>query len=152
VTSNIQKVLPIEAITLHIPRISCYSSPVQIQKIGKVNVFYGINGVGKSTLSRYFHSMSKSSASELDDLFANCSGISTPNDYCIHVYNEGFKKANFRVRSNSFNAIVTLDETNTNINDQIEKLTLEVQELNVQYNETTRALQSSSEDIDKIKK
>ena len=70
------------------------TKPVLINTSSKVNLFYGLNGSGKSTISRYLQKRNS------DTRFKKCIiDETTGNEFDIHVYNEDFVEENFYAKA-----------------------------------------------------
>lgn len=87
--------------------VASYKEPIEINDLKKFNLFYGLNGVGKTVLSQYLASNSG------DIKFNKCqlineNGSDNPE---VIVYNEDFIRENFW-SSDSLKGIFTLDKVN----------------------------------------
>ena len=69
-------------------KVASYKKPTVLETDKKVNLIYGLNGTGKSTLSDY---LLKSS----DSKFKDCAIEGLSNDDEILVYNQSFIRENF---------------------------------------------------------
>lgn len=88
--------------------VASYKQPVTITGLKKFNLFYGLNGTGKSTLSKYM-----ANCHEPGDDFSECKikfngNNNTPE---ILVYNQDFVEENFR-ENPALRGIFTLDKAN----------------------------------------
>ena len=110
--------------TITLKNIASYSStPVIINTNGKkINLFYGLNGSGKSTIGKYLQS--------IDNVkYRECS-ITTPSlmEDDILVYNQDFIKNNF-YEIPDFQGVFTLSETNKEVELAIEDATRKLAEI-----------------------
>ena len=88
--------------------VASYKQPVQITGLKKFNLFYGLNGTGKTTLTQFL-----ASHSEPQERFAQCS-LTTPQlaqPPEILVYNQDFVEENFLVTEQQ-KGIFSLDKSN----------------------------------------
>ncbi|WP_275629728.1 AAA family ATPase [Pseudomonas sp. 273] len=108
----------ITKITMH--RVATYTSPTTIETDKKVNIIYGLNGTGKSTLSNFLYN-TKSIGYE------NCSIVAEP-DELILTYNQKFIYDHFHV-ANQLKGIFSLSKENKEIELKIESAEKELQEL-----------------------
>jgi wobble nucleotide-excising tRNase len=88
--------------------VASYKQPVEILDLKKFNLFYGLNGTGKTTLTEFLANHEKNLKK-----FAQCSLITTsPQVPEIHVYNQSFIEENFHETERQ-KGIFSLDKTNT---------------------------------------
>jgi wobble nucleotide-excising tRNase len=141
---------PISSIELHIPEIPCYSKKVIISDLGDVNIFYGQNGSGKSTKSRFFASLQ---APKNTHPFNNCSIPSfNHEDYTLHVYNEDFKKENFEIRKDDgLKSIITIDKKNTDIENKINESNEQIKANTIYLEEQKKQLSDLNSKADSLK-
>jgi wobble nucleotide-excising tRNase len=85
-------------------KVASYKSPTVLETDKKVNLIYGLNGTGKSTLSDY---LLKASAFK----FKDCAIEKSSSDDEILVYNQTFIRENF-FESESLKGIFTLSKKN----------------------------------------
>jgi wobble nucleotide-excising tRNase len=89
--------------------VASYKQPVQITGLKKFNLFYGLNGTGKTTLAQYL-----ARHAEPPEDFSQCSltmpQIGQPPE--ILVYNQDFVEENFLVTEQQ-KGIFSLDKSNT---------------------------------------
>lgn len=83
--------------------IASYKKPVEIETDKKINLIYGLNGTGKSTLSNYLYSTNNS-------CYSNCSTIGLGDEEVL-VYNQQFVKDYFYT-PNGLKSIFTLSKEN----------------------------------------
>lgn len=84
--------------------VASYRKPTVLETDKKVNLIYGLNGTGKSTLSDYLYKSKESK-------YQSCSIESLTDDHEILVYNQTFIQENF-FESESLNGIFTLSKEN----------------------------------------
>lgn len=85
-------------------KVASYKKPTVLETDKKVNLIYGLNGTGKSTLSNYL-------LNTTDSKFNNCLIEGLANDNEIIVYNQSFIRENF-FESESLKGIFTLSKEN----------------------------------------
>lgn len=86
----------------------------------KVNLIYGLNGTGKSTLSNYLYNPQ-------DDKYKDCS-FKPAAEYEILVYNQKFVEDNFSI---DLNGIFTLSTENKQAENKINKINKDIKGLNL---------------------
>lgn len=101
--------------------VASYQSLVTLETDKKVNIVYGLNGTGKSTLSNFLYNPS-------DTGYENCS-IDIGSDETVLVYNQRFIQDHF-FEADSLKGIFSLSKENKDIEEKIsiaetELLTLE---------------------------
>ena len=108
-------------------QVASYKCPTAIETDKKVNIVYGLNGTGKSTLAEYLYNRS-------DACFENCN-IEGLNDEEILVYNQHFVKDYF-YEPDDLKGIFTLSKENreaklkiTNAENEITKLNNEKKQM-----------------------
>ncbi|WKK60357.1 AAA family ATPase [Sphingobacterium sp. BN32] len=85
-------------------KVASYKNQTALITDKKVNLIYGLNGTGKSTLSNYLHQRT-------DDRFKNCSIEGLDDDHEILVYNQTFIQENF-FEAENLKGIFTLSKVN----------------------------------------
>ncbi len=111
----------IESITMR--GVASYSSStsVTIDTNKKIVCFYGHNGTGKSTLTRYLHGKSP-------EQFTGCSHVlQNPHEYQIVVYNNEFIEDNFA--QDVFSGVFTLGEKNVAAEQAVANATNAIQKI-----------------------
>ena len=125
--------------TISMQAVASFGSedPVTIDTNKAINLIYGHNGTGKSTIGRFLQNP--------DDLdFLLCSRpLDHAEDYQILVYNDAFAERHFR-DNDKLPGIFTLGQKNVEAEQAIEKATAEIAAL-----EATREKQS--QDLDTVK-
>lgn len=97
----------------------------------KINIFYGQNGSGKSTISNFFYNMNDESFNECE-----CSLI---ENYRPFVYNTKFIEENFYNTSEQ-KGVFTLSKENADIEKEINEKELLKQNLTEQYKEKNHSV------------
>lgn len=102
--------------------VASYKKTTYLETDKKVNLLYGLNGTGKSTLSDFLYNKSESR-------FSNCSIEGLRDSDEILVYNQQFVRDNF-YETNNIPGIFTLSKENKAINQIIESAKKRLSELN----------------------
>ncbi|MCT4613785.1 MAG: AAA family ATPase [Marinifilaceae bacterium] len=84
--------------------VASYKSQTSLETDKKVNLIYGLNGTGKSTLSNYLHNRT-------EDKYKNCNVEGLGENHDILVYNQTFIYENF-FESENLKGIFTLSKEN----------------------------------------
>ncbi|EHK9002208.1 AAA family ATPase [Vibrio vulnificus] len=126
--------------TITLKGVASYSqtSPVVIQTDNKkINLLYGLNGSGKSTIGKFLHSP------ELPE-YRNCSIQPSELDEDILVYNQEFIRSNF-YEIPDFQGVFTLSEENKEAEQAIEEATQNTAHLsqNIEVSETKKSRKKS---------
>lgn len=111
----------IKKITLD--KVASYKSAVSIETDKKVNLIYGLNGTGKTTLSNYLYNLN-------DDCFINCSIEGAEGEELL-VYNQRFIQDYF-YQSDSLKGIFTLSKENKEAIEKVKNAEKEVSKLEKQ--------------------
>ena len=101
--------------------VSSYKNSTSQETDKKVNLLYGLNGTGKSTLSNFLYNRS-------DDKFADCSVEGLKETDTILVYNQQFIKDNF-YETEDIPGIFTLSKENKDIKELIDKARYELSKI-----------------------
>ena len=104
---------------IFIKDVASYSpSGSRIDGLKKVNYFFGNNGSGKSTITKYLYDLSLNGESEID--FSGCyqNGFDSTNNQIL-VFNEKFIDRNFIARDTQV-GIFSLNQRNEEIDSKIE--------------------------------
>jgi wobble nucleotide-excising tRNase len=106
--------------SLTIKNVATYDNinGVTINDLKKVNFFFGFNGSGKSTISKYLRNLSLA-APKQSQKFNSCLNIGYDNSlHQILTFNEDFIEENFR-RSADLKGVFSLNQANAAIDQQI---------------------------------
>ncbi len=97
------------------------STGIQINKMKKVNFIYGVNGSGKTTITKFLYDQE-------DPNFKN-SSLKWANELAINtlVYNKDFRERNFG--KGSIDGVFTLGQATKEQTEEIEKKKIDLQEL-----------------------
>lgn len=104
----------IRSITLD--QVASYRSKVTLTTDKKVNILYGLNGVGKSTFSNYFYDLGKGG-------YQGCSHSTTESK--ILVYNQKFIQENFYIQD-ILKGIFSLSKGNSQAQAAVEEINKEL--------------------------
>src|SRR5690606_40898513 len=77
---------------INLNKVASYKNQTALITDKKVNLIYGLNGTGKSTLSNYLHQRA-------DDRFKNCSVEGLDDNHEILVYNQTLDRKSTRLNS-----------------------------------------------------
>ena len=89
---------------INLNKIACYKNLTVLETDKKVNLVYGLNGTGKSTLSNFLYNQS-------DGKYNSCSTEGLEDNCEILVYNQSFIHDNF-FESENLKGIFTLSKAN----------------------------------------
>ncbi len=89
---------------INLNNVTSYKSLTALETDKKVNLIYGLNGTGKSTLSNYLHQLA-------DEKYKNCSVEGLDDNHDILVYNQKFIQENF-FEAENLKGIFTLSKEN----------------------------------------
>lgn len=120
-------------------KVASYKEPTVLETDKKVNLIYGLNGTGKSTLSDY---LLKSS----DSKFKDCLIEGLDNDDEILVYNQSFIRENF-FESESLKGIFTLSKKNRKAEIKITNAEKEIKRISEEKGNKEKELQKEKDGI-----
>ena len=107
----------------------------------RVNLFYGLNGSGKSTIASYFQ--------EIENIdYVNCSITPQLNQDDVIVYNQNFVEKNF-YETASQQGIFTIGEADASAEKEIEDTLSELIKLEAEINDITTQGEAKKEEQDK---
>jgi wobble nucleotide-excising tRNase len=95
---------------LQMDGVASYKSTATLETNKKVNIIYGLNGTGKSTVSNYLYDRD-------GEEFSKCSA-DVGDDVDILVYNQSFIKDNF-YGADSLKGIFSLSKENKDIEEKV---------------------------------
>ena len=93
--------------------VASYKTSTSLETDKKVNLLYGLNGTGKSTLSNFLYNRS-------DNKFVDCSIEGLKESDTVLVYNQQFIRDNF-YETEDIPGIFTLSKENKEIKEVIDK-------------------------------
>ncbi|MFB5081143.1 AAA family ATPase [Raoultella sp. C349492] len=108
--------------------VASYKSKSELNTDKKVNIIYGLNGTGKSTLSNYFYDIENKK-------YQHCSHSGEYDE--VLVYNQKFIQDNFYAKD-SLNGIFSLSKENKEAKEKVESLTLEI----IKFSDEKREIES----------
>ena len=112
--------------------VACFALDSNIEiELAKNNLFYGLNGSGKTTISRFLDYGNK-------DNFKNCTvepDLFQKQDFKIFVYNEDFIQKNF-LSSNTLDGVFTLGEENVEAEKAIHAAQIDLGEIDAKKKKT----------------
>lgn len=106
---------------INLNNIASYKSPTILETDKKVNLIYGLNGTGKSTLSNFLNN-------HIEEKFKNCSVDGLDENQEILVYNQSFIQENFFEPEN-LKGIFTLSKENKEAETKISNALKEIEKL-----------------------
>lgn len=98
--------------------VASYKTSTSLETDRKVNLLYGLNGTGKSTLSNFLYN-------RLDNKFADCSIEGLKESDTVLVYNQQFIRDNF-YETEDIPGIFSLSKENKEIKELIDKAKIEI--------------------------
>ncbi|ANW27370.1 hypothetical protein BA953_21895 [Vibrio coralliilyticus] len=128
--------------TITLKSVASYSSisPVSIQDCKRINLLYGLNGSGKSTIGKFLHAPS---LPEYQDCSIQPSELSED----ILVYNQEFIRSNF-YEIPDFQGVFTLSEENKEAEQAIEEATEKTSQLSQEIEAANTKITLKQVDID----
>lgn len=124
---------------INIDKVASYKKPTVLATDKKINLIYGLNGTGKSTLSDYLYK-------KTDEKYKNCSIEGLGENHEILVYNQSFIQDNFFEVEN-LKGIFTLSEKNKEAEAKISDARKEIEKLENQKTEKEKELNSEEKEI-----
>lgn len=139
---------------INLNKVASYKSQTTLETDKKINLVYGLNGTGKSTLSNYLHQRA-------DKKYKNCSIEGVDDNHKILVYNQTFIQENF-FEAEILKGVFTLSKENkeaeikiANAQKEITKLEAEMatknQELEAEKAALNQNLETAKNAVWKIK-
>ncbi len=108
---------------IKLKNVASYINERELKTDKKINLVYGLNGTGKTTLSNFLKDKSNSK-------FNNCS-ISGGESAKILVYNQEFINENF-YEKNDLKGVFTISEPNVTAEENVKKAKAEIEKLETQ--------------------
>ncbi|WP_269235006.1 AAA family ATPase [Flavobacterium flavigenum] len=109
---------------INLNNVASYKSPTALETDKKVNLIYGLNGTGKSTLSNFLNK-------QTEEKFKNCSVDGLDENKEILVYNQSFIQENFFEPEN-LKGIFTLSKENKEAETKISNAKKEIEKLEIE--------------------
>ncbi|NLM19242.1 MAG: AAA family ATPase [Clostridiaceae bacterium] len=103
-------------------KVACFKNPTSFDTDKKINLIYGLNGTGKSTLSDYLYDRA-------NPIFARCS-IDSSGDEEILVYNQSFIRDYF-YQPDNLKCIFTLSKENKEAEEKIRNAEREITRISI---------------------
>jgi len=130
----------ISKITLN--NVASYRTATSLITDKKVNLIYGLNGTGKSTLSYYFQSHENPE-------YSHCEIIGLDSESEILVYNQKFINEHFH-ESDDLKGIFTLSQKNAEAEKNIRVLSEKIKTLNLGKNDALKRFKANEEECEKL--
>ena len=106
---------------INLNNVASYKSLTALETDKKVNLIYGLNGTGKSTLSNYLHN-------QTDEKYKSCSVEGLDQNHEILVYNQTFIQETF-FEAENLKGIFTLSKENKEAETKISNAQKEIKKL-----------------------
>lgn len=119
---------------LSLNNVASYKSLTALETDKKINLIYGLNGTGKSTLSNYLHQRT-------DEIYKNCSVEGLDDSHDILVYNQKFIQENFFEPEN-LRGIFTLSKENKDAETNIANALKEIETLKIDEEKKSKELEN----------
>ena len=122
--------------------VTSFKSLATLETDKKINLIYGLNGTGKTTLSNFLYKRN-------DEIFSNCfiDGLNTEE---VQVYNQEFIKDYF-YESDSLQGIFTLSKENKEAEEKIKHAEKEIRRLEEEKNKRTDTIATLSTNLSQRK-
>lgn len=121
-------------------KITSYKNLTVLETDKKVNLIYGLNGTGKSTLSNFLHKQ------QTEETYKDCSIEGLDNNHEILVYNQNFIQENF-FESESLKGIFTLSKSNKDAETKIANALREVAKFEADKETKSKELEAEKSSI-----
>ena len=121
--------------------VASYKTSTSLETDKKVNLLYGLNGTGKSTLSNFLYNRS-------DNKFADCSIEGLKESDTVLVYNQQFIRDNF-YETEDIPGIFTLSKENKEIKEVIDKARNELSKIEKEKERAEQEAKNTFEQYDK---
>lgn len=126
---------------INLNNVASYKSLTALETDKKVNLIYGLNGTGKSTLSDYLHQ-------QTDEKYKNCSVEGLGDNHEILVYNQTFIRENF-FEAENLKGIFTLSKENKEAEIKISNALKEIEKLKSEEETKSKELETEKTSINK---
>jgi len=127
---------------IRIQGVASYQSLVTLETDKKVNIVYGLNGTGKSTLSNYLYEPSRAG-------YENCS-IDIGSDETVLVYNQRFIYDHF-FEADSLKGIFSLSKENKDIEEKIKVAEAELSTLEASVEAEQQTIEEEQRKLSNLK-
>lgn len=126
---------------INLSEIASYKNLSTLETDKKINLIYGLNGTGKSTLSKYLNQRT-------DDIYIKCSIEGLDDTHEILVYNQTFIQENF-FEAENLKGIFTLSKENKEAEIKIAEAQRKIEELNIEKESKTNELEIEEASINR---
>lgn len=124
---------------INLNNVASYKSQTALETDKKVNLIYGLNGTGKSTLSNYLHQRT-------EDKYKSCSVEGLDDNHEILVYNQTFIQETF-FESENLKGIFTLSKENKEAETKIANAQKEITKLESEKETKSKELETEKTSI-----
>ena len=122
--------------------VASFQSLVTLETDKKVNIIYGLNGTGKSTLSNFLYEQSGSD-------YTNCS-VDIGSDETILVYNQRFIQDNF-FEADNLKGIFSLSKKNKDIEEKVKAAEAELITLEATVESEQKSIEEKKGEFSELK-
>lgn len=122
-------------------KVASYKNQATLETDKALNLIYGLNGTGKSTLSNYL-------LKREDEKYKDCSVLGLDENHEILVYNQTFIQENF-FESESLKGIFSLSKENKEAITKIANAQKEIEKLDIEKDKKSRELDAEKSAISK---
>lgn len=122
-------------------KVASYKNQATLETDKALNLIYGLNGTGKSTLSNYL-------LKREDEKYKDCSVLGLDENHEILVYNQTFIQENF-FESESLKGIFSLSKENKEAITKIANAQKEIEKLDLEKNKKSKELDAEKSAIRK---
>ncbi len=126
---------------INLNNVASYKSLTTLETEKKVNLIYGLNGTGKSTLSNYLHK-------HTEEKYKSCSIEGLDDSHEIIVYNQTFIQETF-FEAENLKGIFTLSKKNKDAETKIVNAKKEIAKLETEKTTISKALETERISINK---
>lgn len=124
---------------INLNNVASYKSLTALETDKKVNLIYGLNGTGKSTLSNYLHN-------QTDEKYKSCSVEGLDQNHEMLVYNQTFIQENF-FEAENLKGIFTLSKDNKEAETKISNAQKEIKKLESENEAKAKELETEKTSI-----